>query len=388
MKYTSPIGRIVQGNPLIGNPQTNPQTGAPKLGKDGNQQVNWYANVAFDKKNPKTQEMITAIFQEAARLYPALFPFGYQPAARSDTQPPIHAGGCIRNDFAFKIKDGDGYDANGKPHSAKEGWGGHWIVQISTYAGAMRVVNGLSNNSNITEVGSGPVHIKTGDFVVCCLDIKTNGWSNDPQSKPGIFINPDLIQLQGWGDYIAGGVNVDELLKDVAVATAGYVPAGMSTSPTAAAPMPSLPAPVQLPGAAGTLPPVALPAAAPALPAVNAAPQYKISAEAAAAGHTKASLNAAGHTDESLLANGYLVLDTPPVAAALPVIAATPALPVIAAAPALPVIPNHALVQQVLTTPQYVVAPHVAAQGHTMESLKGAGHTEAALLSAGYIVAA
>ena len=385
MKYTSPIGRIVQGNPLVANPQTNPQTGAPKLGKDGNQSVNWYCNVAFDKKNPKTIEMITAIYQEAARLFPALFPFGYQPTARQDTQPPIHAGGCIRNDFAFKLKDGDGYDANGKPHSAKEGWAGHWIVQISTYAGAMRVVNGLTGNSPITEVGTGPAHIKTGDFVVCCLDIKTNGWSNDPQSKPGIFMNPDLIQLNGYGEYIAGGVNVDELLKDVAVATGGYTPTGMSTTPTAAplpGATPSLPAPMALPGSAGALPPVN---------AVNAAPKYKLSPEAAAAGHTKEALNAQGHTDESLLANGYLVLDTAPVAAALPTLAAPQALPNLpgnAAAPALPVIPNHALVQQVLATPQYVVAPAIAAQGHTLESLRAAGHTDAALLQAGYIVAA
>lgn len=384
MKYTSPIGRIVQGNPLLGNPQTNPQTGVPKLGKSGEQLINWYANVAFDKKNPKTAEMIAAIFGEAARLFPALFPFGYQPAARQDTQPPIHAGGCIRSDFAFKLKDGDGYDANGKPHSAKEGWGGHWIVQISTYAGAMRVVNGTTGNSPITEVGSGPAHIKTGDFVVCCLDIKTNGWSNDPQSKPGIFMNPDLVQLVGYGEYIAGGVNVDELLKDAAAATGGYVPTGMSTTPTAAA-IPSLPTPMALPGSAGTLPPVQQ--LANVLDASIAqsigAPKYKLSAEAAAAGHTKEALNGLGHTDESLLANGYLVLDTAPVALALPTIA-----PVVAAAPALPVIPNHALVAQVLATPQYVIAPHVAAQGHTLESLRTAGHTDAALLQAGYIVAA
>lgn len=386
MKYTSPIGRIVQGNPLVGNPQTIQNTNTPKLGKDGNQQVNWYANVAFDKANPKTKEMITAIFTEAARIYPALFPFGYQAAARADTAPPIHAGGCIRSDFAFKLKDGDGYDANGKPHANKEGWKGHWIVQISTYAGAMRVVNGLKGNAPITELGTGPDFIKCGDFVICCLDIKTNGWAGDAQSKPGIFMNPDLLQLVGYGDPIVSGPNADEMLKDAAAATGGYVPAGMSTTPTVAAlPGVGLPAPLALPGTAGPLPtPSGLPSITP--PAVLATPQYTLSPEAVAAGHTKEALNAAGHTDESLLANGYLVAVAAPAPAPalqLPTLAAPAAAPALA----LPVIPNHAVVAAVLATPQYKVTDAVAAAGHTLESLKGQGHTEAALLTAGYIVA-
>lgn len=378
MKYTSPIGRIVQGNPLSGNPQTIQNTNTPKLGKNGEQLVNYYANVAFDKANPKTGEMIAAIFTECARLYPALFPFGYQPNARSDTQPPINAGGCIRNDFAYKIKDGDGYDSNGKAHALKEGWKGHWIVQVSTYAGAMRVVNGLSGNSAITEVGSGPNHIKTGDFVVCCLDISSNGWAGDAQSKPGIYMNPDLLQLVGYGDAIISGPNPDEMLKGAAEAIGGYVPAGMSTTPTAAALPGALPPPVQPAGSAGALPSIPPTNALPGLPATAAAPQYVIAPEAAAAGHTKASLNAAGHTDDSLIANGYLVLA--PAAPALPAIA-----PVVAATPALPVIPNHGVVAAVLATPQYAVTPAVAAQGHTLASLQAAGHTIDALLAAQYI---
>lgn len=376
MKYTSPIGRIVQGNGLIGNPQFIKGTTTPKLGKSGEQQVNWYVSVAFDKANPKTGEMIAAIYSESARLYPGLFPFGYQAAARSDTQPPIHAGGCIRSDFAYKVVDGDGYDANGKAHALKEGWKGCWILKISTYAGAMRIVNGLQANAPITEVGVGAGQIKTGDFVVCCLDISTNGWAGDAQSKPGIYMNPDLLQLVGYGDPIISGPNADEMLKDAAAATGGYVPAGMSTTPIVAAlpgATPALPTPLALPGVAGVLP--LIPAAQPLAPAT---PQYVISPEAAAAGHTKASLNAAGHTDDSLIANGYLVL-APTAAPAL-------ALPVIApATPALPVIPNHAVVAAVLATPAYVVTPAVAAQGHTLESLQSAGHTIDALLAAQYI---
>lgn len=387
MKYTTPIGRIVQGNGLVGNPKFVQGTTTPKLGKNGQQQVEWYVTVAFEKANPKTGEMIVALQTEAARLYPGLFPYGYQPTARADTQPPINAGGCIRNDFAFKIIDGDGYDANGKAQSLKEGFKGCWILKISTYAGAMRVVNGLTANSAITEVGTGPNHIKTGDYVVCCLDIDTNGWKGDAQSKPGIYVNPDLLQLVGYGDQIISGPNADEMLKDVAAATGGYVPAGMSNTPTVAT-LPGavgLPAPLQPAGSAGALPVIPAANALPGLPAplqaAPAAPQYVIAPEAAAAGHTHAALTALGHTDDSLIANGYLVLaPTPAVAPALPAIA-----PTIAAAPALPVIPNHGVVAAVLATPQYDVTPAVAAQGHTLASLQAAGHTIDALLAAQYI---
>jgi len=385
MKYTSPIGRIVQGNGLIGNPQFVQGTQTPKLGKNGEQQVNWYVTVAFDKANPKTGEMIAAIQSEAARLFPQLFPYGYQPAARADTQPPINAGGCIRNDFAYKVVDGDGYDANGKAHALKEGWKGCWILKISSYAGAMRVVNGLTANSAITEVGTGPNHIKTGDFVVCCLDISSNGWKGDAQSKPGIYVNPDLLQLVGYGDAIISGPNPDEMLKDVAAATGGYVPAGMSSTPSVAA-LPGavgLPAPLQPAGSAGALPVIPPANTLPGLPATApAAPQYVISPEAAAAGHTHAALTALGHTDDSLIANGYLVPAPAPAAASA---LALPGLPGNNAAPALPVIPNHGVVAAVLATPQYAVTPAVAAQGHTLASLQAAGHTIDALLAAQYI---
>lgn len=369
-KRLSPIGRIVQGNPLVGNLQFDDRTKQPKMKADGSgQQENWYINVAFDKKDPDTLAMVGEIYAEAARSFPQLFPNGVNFQAANF--------GCVRADFAVKLIDGDGLDANGQPHSKKEGFGGCWIVKISTYAGAMRCVNGLQNNAPITD----PEQIHTGNYVRVALDFKTNGWAGDGSSKPGLYMNPDLVQLAGYGQKIVGGPDANVVFA----APAAYVPAGMSTTPVGGAAMPSLPAPVQPAGAAGPLPTIP---ATPSLPAVAQAPQYKVSPEAAAAGHTKASLNAAGHTDEALLANGYLVLETPPVAAALSGLTAAPALPGLTATPALPVIPNHALVQQVLATPQYVVTSVAAAAGHTMESLKAAGHTEAALLAAGYIVAA
>ena len=371
-KRLSPIGRIVQGNPLVGNLQFDDRTKQPKMKSDNSgQQENWYINVAFDKKDPDTLAMVGEIYAEAARSFPQLFPQGVNFQAANF--------GCVRADFAVKLIDGDGLDNNGQPHAKKDGFGGHWIVKISTYAGAMRCVNGLQNNATITD----PEQIHTGNYVRVALDFKTNGWAGDGSSKPGLYMNPDLVQLVGYGQKIVGGPDANVVFATAAA----YVPQGMATTPVGGVAMPGLPAPLALPGAAGPLP-TALPAVglpsitAPA--AVAAAPQYTLSPEAVAAGHTKEALNAAGHTDESLLANGYLVeVAAPAPALQLPTLAAPAAAPALA----LPVIPNHAVVAAVLATPQYKVTDAVAAAGHTLETLKAQGHTEAALLTAGYIVA-
>ena len=371
-KRLSPIGRIVQGNPLVGNLQFDDRTKQPKMKSDNSgQQENWYINVAFDKKDPDTLAMVGEIYAEAARSFPQLFPQGVNFQAANF--------GCVRADFAVKLIDGDGLDNNGQPHAKKDGFGGHWIVKVSTYAGAMRCVNGLQNNAPITD----PEQIHTGNYVRVALDFKTNGWAGDGSSKPGLYMNPDLVQLAGYGQKIVGGPDANVVFATAAA----YVPQGMSTTPVGGVAMPGLPTPLALPGVAGPLP-TALPAVGlqsitPA-PAVAAAPQYTLSPEATAAGHTKEGLNAAGHTDESLLANGYLVAVVAPVAAALPTLAPVVAAPALA----LPVIPNHAVVAAVLATPQYKVVDSIAAQGHTLDSLKAQGHTEAALLQAGYIVAA
>lgn len=330
-KLTSPIGRIVQGNPLTENIQYDDRTKQPKINSKGDVVKSWYLNVAFEKANPETGPMIQALYQQAAADFPALFPYGYQAQARQDTQPPIHAGGCIRSDFAFKIVDGDGYDANGKPHSNKEGFAGCYILKISTYAGQIRVVNGLKANAPITDVGVGPDHIKTGDYVRVGLDFKGNGWAGDATSKPGIYLNPDVVQLVGFGTLIQGGPDADQVFAT----QSAYVPQGMSTTPVAAA----MPTPMQAPGQLGNLPPQIPAQQPPQLPQLQ---------------------------------------QQAPVPQPLPQVQQQPQ--------ALPVLPNTQLVQNVVAQqPQYVVTPAAAAGGHTLESLRAAGYQDDVLLANGFI---
>jgi hypothetical protein len=295
IKMLSPVGRIVQGNPLYKSPVMMDDGKTQKTGNDGQPSFNWWFNVAFDKRDPETWPMICAIKQEAAATFPQLFPQGWNPNATNE--------GCVRSDFAFKIKDGDGVDLNGKPHANKEGWAGCYILQISTYAAPVRCYDGLANNTPITEMEQ----IHTGKFVRVSLDIKGNGWTGQGNSKPGLFVNPDGCQLVGHGAKITSGPDAATMF---AAPVAGYIPPGMSTTaPVASIAMPGQPAPQGQ-----------QPAMTPApQPQMVQQPQMQMQAPAApvytmtalAQGHTREQWNANGQDDTWLVTNGYMTISTP-----------------------------------------------------------------------------
>lgn len=379
IKMLSPVGRIVQGNPLFKSAVMEDDGKTQKIGKDNQPSFNYWFNVAFDKRDPAVWPMICAIKQEAAATFPQLFPQGWNPNAPNE--------GCVRPDFAFKIKDGDGTDLNGKAHSNKEGWGGCYIVQVSTYAGQPRCYDGLAGNTPITELED----IHTGKFVRVSLDIKGNGWTGQGNSKPGLFVNPDGVQLVGHGAKITSGPDAATMFAEP---VAGYIPPGMSTTaPVAAIAMPGQPAP-QMPGQ-----PVA--PQAPQMPvAPQAAPVYTMTP--AAQGFTREQWHAAGQTDEQLIALAYMTVSTPaPQAPQMPVAPQAPQMPapgimgqqpqvqapITPAAPQMPVVPQMQVAApnpaftQTAVSPTYTMTP--AAQGFTREQWLGSGQTDQSLIAAG-----
>lgn len=387
IKMLSPVGRIVQGNPLFKSAVMEDDGKTQKVGKDGQPSFNYWFNVAFDKRDPEVWPMICAIKQDAAASFPQLFPQGWNPNAANE--------GCVRPDFAFKIKDGDGMDLNGKPHANKEGWGGCYILQISTYAAQPRCYDGMANNTPITELEQ----IHTGKFVRVSLDIKSNGWTGQGNSKPGIFVNPDGVQLVGHGSKISSGPDAATMF---AAPVAGYIPPGMSTTaPVAAIAMPGQPAP-QAPQGAPVMPtPQAAPA--PTMPQMQApaAPTYTMTP--AAQGFTREQWHAAGQTDEQLIAAGYMTVSAPQ-----PQAAPAPAMPQMQApapmgqqpqmqapitpAPQAPVmpqmqaaVPNQNFTQAALA-PTYTMTP--AAQGYTREQWHAVGQTDQTLIAAGMMTVA
>lgn len=391
IKMLSPVGRIVQGNPLFKSAVMEDDGKTQKTGKDGQPSFNYWFNVAFDKRDPEVWPMICAIKQDAAASFPQLFPQGWNPNAANE--------GCVRPDFAFKIKDGDGVDLNGKPHSQKEGWGGCYILQISTYAAQPRCYDGLANNAPITELEQ----IHTGKFVRVSLDIKSNGWTGQGNSKPGIFVNPDGVQLVGHGAKISSGPDAATMF---AAPVAGYIPPGMSTTaPVASLQMPGQPAPqgqapaMQMPGQpapqmAPPQPQMQAPAPQMTPPPQQAAPVYTMTP--AAQGYTREQWLANGQTDDSLIAAGYMTVSIPAPAAApaiqMPAMGMQPQMQApITPAPQQP--PQMVVAQpnpqftQAAVAPTYTMTP--AAQGFTREQwLAQPGMTDQQLIAAGMMTVA
>lgn len=318
--FVSPVGRFIQGS--LFELQTKNQDGTPiivKTGPNAGQPGSKsYFALAYRKDDPLFAPFYAQMVAEAKASFPAHFDA---------------AGNCTHPTFAWKLTDGDGRDTNGKNNAEKEGFAGCWVIKFGGsflprvfYTGRTRPEDQIKQ----------PELCPRGWYVRVVGSMK----GNQPSNKPGLYLNPDIIEVCGTGDIIVSGPDATELLGQApAVALpagagalpglpAAGAPGTLPGMPAAAAPvaLPGLPSAMAAPGSAGALPgmpaaaaPVASPAVAAALPglpvlpnhaavaAVLATPVYQMSAAAVAAGLTREALNAQGHTDEVLLANGYMV---------------------------------------------------------------------------------
>jgi len=317
--FTSPVGRFVQGSLFELQTKDN-QTGAPltvKTGPNAGQPASrGFFAVAYAKDDPLFMPFYAQMQAEAKAAFPNFFDA---------------AGNCTHPNFSWKLMDGDGVDQNGKKNSEKEGFAGHWVLKFGgSYLPRVFYVGRARPEDQIKDPNLAP----RGYFIRVIGSMKGNA----PSNKPGLYLNPDIVEVCGSGPVIVSGPDAAELL---AQAPAMVLPAGAGALPglpavgaapslpgmPAVAAVATLPAPMALPGVAGALPGMpavaavlpavaVAPAALPGLPvlpnhavvaAVLAAPVYQMSAEATAAGYTREALNAQGHTDEVLLANGYMV---------------------------------------------------------------------------------
>lgn len=271
-----PVGRMVKGN--LYSPRTTDKDGKPLVIKNGPKagqpRVDYFLAVAIPKAGEQhwsNTEWGTKIYQFGARVMPN----AYQ-----------------RQDFAWKITDGDSQQANkeNKRPCDQEGFPGHWVLFLGS-GNAPRICN-RDGSQMLTEPGV----VKCGHYVEVLLTVTDNG----SQGNPGIFLNHTAIAHAGFGPEISVGVDV------AAVGFGkGPAPAGMTTMPAAALPG----APVVMPPVAAVAPPVVtappVPGAAvpPPHPAILNVPQMT----AKAAGATYEQFKANGWTDETMRANGYMV---------------------------------------------------------------------------------
>jgi hypothetical protein len=237
----TPVGRIVWGHPGKSQVKKDQKTKQPIL-RDGKPVEQWAFGVAFPKDVFNAQ-VWPQLHAEASTVYPQGF-------------PPT---------FSWKFKDGDSIDRAGKPYSAREGYAGHFVLTISTEAFAppmFKFENGAYRQITAEE-------IKCGDYIVLNLNAKANK-PIDVSHTPGIYINPNGIELVGYGqEIVSAGADPDALFG--AGGHQRALPPGASLTPVSSAPtgaaMPATPTP-------------ALPAGAPAMamPTTFAAPAAPVAA--------------------------------------------------------------------------------------------------------------
>lgn len=215
-KINTPVGRIVWGHPLKPQIKKDLNTNQPVM-RDGQQVQQWAFGVAI----PKDQfgELYQHMQQEALTAYPSGAP----------------------GNFSWKFKDGDGVDREGKPYSDREGHAGHYILTVSTEAFQPPCYKYEGNSYRQLEEHE----IKTGDYVVVNLDIKANVPTNRTHT-PGLYINPNAIELVGYGTEIKGSGGIDpnaafggqkhQLPPGASATPIGGAPAGVGMPGTGAAP--------------------------------------------------------------------------------------------------------------------------------------------------------
>jgi len=204
-KVVTPPGRIVWGNPL--QPRPKKDNNNQPVVKDGKAVLEYQFGLAI----PKDQfAALGAVFQAEA-------------AAISGQQG-------IPADFAWKIKDGDtGVDRKGAPLRDKQGYAGCFVIAVST---EYPIPVFKRNGNAFEQLTQG---VKTGDYVRAELTVNGHGRAPGKNgAKPGLYLNPNMVELVGYGDEIRGAANPED-----AFGQAASMPQGASATPTASGPMPS-----------------------------------------------------------------------------------------------------------------------------------------------------
>lgn len=170
---TTPLGRIVWGHPVV--PQHRTDEHNKKLfNDDGSPQMEVSYGLAIPKAD--FQAVVwPCMAAEAAKGYP-----NGTPAK-----------------FSWKWLDGDGVDPKGKPYSDRAGYGGCFVLAISTRFEAPPVMIFRDGAYYQTD------QIKCGDYVTANVEFVVNVPKNVSHT-PSLYVNPKLTLLCYEGDEIKG----------------------------------------------------------------------------------------------------------------------------------------------------------------------------------------
>lgn len=211
--FLTPVGRLVAGDVFRVN--TTDMQGRPltiKKGPNAGEPKNeYFFAIAIKKDDPKFKTEVMDKLTEAARVgFPTLFD---------------NIGKCTRDDFAWKITDGDSTkpNMNGNVPSSKEGYSGCWVLSFKgCFAPKVYSKGGAS-------VLTDPESVKKGYYIRVYGSVSPN----DEMQKPGLYINPSMVELVGYGDVISGGKEGASVFGKEAAS----LPEGASAVPAASTPL-------------------------------------------------------------------------------------------------------------------------------------------------------
>jgi hypothetical protein len=267
------VGRLVQGHPFESNDKN--MEGQPLTDKAGNPRVEHFFAIAIPKTDPEFPKMWQKVQEVAQKGFPG-----------GESQRPT---------FSWKYIDGDT-----KPDN--EGFAGCHILKLkSSFAPQVFTKGAAGKMEQVVDA----TRLKRGDYIRAYVSVAANGSA----LQPGVYLNPNMVEIVGYGEAIASGPSGDDVFGTAPAA----LPAGASATPLAGAPIATGGPAMVTPGVVA--PPVTPVVVAPPV-AVQPAPDFltpqapagvQLTAKAVAEGQTHAMLTAAGWTDELMRAHGYIV---------------------------------------------------------------------------------
>ncbi len=363
LELLTPAGRWVQGDPF--EMQTKDKDGNLRVVKSGpnigQPSPQMFVAIAIPKlingaPNQEFAAFLAKVDPFARATWPHLFPAAPPANGRLFPIRGVEFLGdiCISPKFTIKIKDGDGYDDNGKSNASKDGFAGCWVVSFAS-GYACKVVR--SSGPNVWDTLTPEMRaIKRGDW--CRISGTASG--NNNNDNPGLYMNLDIFEWLGVGDEIVVGPDVATRL-----ATPAYLPPGVSTVPTGGAAPP-------LPPGATTAPPPPPGATTPPPPATSGPVMT-----AKANGQTYDAMIKAGWTDATLVEHGYM---TAPLVAPGAALNTGPTSTTISPSSPPPPPPYAGFMPGAKTMT-------AKANGQTYDAMIKAGWTDAMLVEHGYMTA-
>lgn len=214
--FVTPVARLIHGHPMKQNTRTDEKTKQPIIGKDGQPVKEVYIGIAI----PKGGESTWKDTEWGKQIIMAAL----------DAENGYIQAQVDRDDFSFKVVDGDSQipNQNGHAPSSDPYKRGHWVLNLTTRIPYPSYhVGKYSPLDAIQDVNA----IKLGDYVRVSVVAK----GNKPAKSPGVYLNPNMLELNRPGEAI-----IREGSGPDAASVFGGAPA---STPAPAAPAPATPPP-------------------------------------------------------------------------------------------------------------------------------------------------